>query len=160
MAALMCAAGARVVSDDVVRLVPRDDGWYAPPGSAQLRLRETASSLASELDGTTEATVDGRTGVALPLGDDVRVAALVFPQPSREATETEVRRLTEEDMLMRLTRFPRVMGWKDPQILAQSFRWTARVAREIPGYEAVIPWGPPFRREVAGELVALLEADA
>jgi hypothetical protein len=159
VAALMCAAGARLLTDDVVRLVPRADGWYVPPGTGQLRLREGATSLAPALSGETEETVDGRIGVSPPLAGEVRLEAFVFPCPSRDASSVDVRRLSEEDVLMRLTRFPRVIGWKDPEILARSFRWNARLARELRAYEAVIPWGPPFRPEAAAELIRLLDAD-
>lgn len=156
MAALMCAAGARLLTDDALQLVPSDGGWLVPTGTSQLRLREASSALASQLDGETETTVDDRTGVSLHLGTDSRLDSIVFPLPSREADSVQVDRLAEGDALMRLTRFPRVIGWKDPLVLADTFRWNARLAREIPSYEATIPWGPPFRPEVAGDLLRLL----
>lgn len=156
VAAMMCSAGAELVTDDVLRLEPTEGGWRAPAGTAQLRLREAARSLAPELGGTIQETVDNRTGVSLSLAGDFPVSALVFPMPSREAAEVELRPLSQEDVLMRLTRFPRIAGWKDHRILATNFRWTARIAREIPGYEAIVPWGPPFRPEVANALLRML----
>ena len=156
VAALLCAAGAELLTDDVLRLEPVGGGWRAPAGSSQLRLRKTASSLASELTGKLESTVDDRTGVSLPTAGDSLLSGLVFPVPSRAATELDGRRLTQEDVLMRLTRFPRVLGWTDHEILVRNFRWTARLAREIPGFEVTVPWGPPFRTGVAHDLLGLL----
>jgi hypothetical protein len=156
MAALMCAAGARLLTDDALQLVPSEGGWQVPTGTSQLRLREASSSLAPALTGDTETTVDDRTGVSLPLGGDSSLDAIVFPLPSREAESVRLDRLAEGEALMRLTRFPRVIGWKDPTVLASMFRWNARLAREVPSYEATIPWGPPFRTEVAGDLLQLL----
>jgi hypothetical protein len=155
VAALLCASGARLVTDDVVRLI-RDGGWACPAGTSQIRLREAASSLANRLDGTVRETQDKRTGVSVENPVGARLAALVFPHPSREATETRVERLRESDVLMRLTRYPRVLGWKDPAVLTQMFRWNARLARELPAYEAIIPWGPPFEPGAGQRLLELL----
>lgn len=158
VAAMVCSAGGRLMTDDVLRLIPGDDGWRAPAGTAQLRLRAAAASLADALAGPSETTADERTGVTLDLAEEEALAALVFPLPSRAAGVVEGRRLTQEDVLIRLTRFPRVAGWIDPDVLARNFRWTARLAREVPGYEVTIPWGPPFRSEIVMELVHVLRS--
>ena len=156
VASMICSVGGRLVTDDVLRLVEHEDGWHAPPGTSQLRLRKTAASLAETLGGSTERTVDERTGVSLPLADDVHIAALVFPWPSRDISAVELTAVTQEDALMQLTRFPRIAGWTDHEVLARNFRWNARLARELPCCEARIPWGPPFRPEISNELVLRL----
>jgi hypothetical protein len=160
MAALACAAGGCLITDDVLRVLPLEDGWHCPAGLAELRLREPASILASLLDGTVAQTLDRRTGVLLDLpDDDVRLGALVFPQPSRTIPALQITRLVEYEVLMRLTSFPRVMGWRDPAVIAQSFRWNARVAREVPAFEAIVPWGPPFDTQILSTLLTTLDRD-
>jgi hypothetical protein len=158
LAALTCATGARLITDDVLRLVPREDGWQCSPGTGQLRLRRQAASLVPMLQGTAEETLDLRIGVSMDLSEgETRLAALVFPLPSRTATAPALTRLTEHDTLMQLTSFPRVLGWKDPQVLANSFRWNARLAREVPALQAEVPWGPPFDPSIARQLVELIQ---
>jgi hypothetical protein len=154
MAALACAHGGRLVTDDVLRLVPGEHGWHCPTGSRVVRLRPQAESIASLLNGSVRETLDQRIGVTLDLEDGQwPLAALVFPLPSHTSARVDVERLTEHDTLMRLTSFPRVLGWKDPEVLATSFRWNARLAREVPTYEASIPWGPPFEPSIMSELL-------
>ncbi|HEY7874078.1 MAG TPA: hypothetical protein VIG64_03040, partial [Actinomycetota bacterium] len=131
LAALTCAAGGRLITDDVLRLVPVDGDWMCLSGTGVVRLREQAESLAPLLGGVIERTQDQRVGVALAVRDmQYRITSLVFPLPSRTTSTVEVSRLTEQEALMRLTSFPRILGWKDPRVLAESFRWNARLARE------------------------------
>jgi hypothetical protein len=157
LAALSCASGARLITDDVLRLIPDGEGWFSPTGTAVIRLRPQAQSIAFLLNGARQETLDERIGVTFTLEDSrFPVAALVFPLPSRTAGSLALSRLTQDEALMRLTSFPRVLGWKSPDVLAKSFRWNARLAREIPIYEAVIPWGPPFDPSVASELLSQL----
>jgi hypothetical protein len=161
LAALACADGGRLITDDVLRLVPDDGGWTCPMGSGTVRLRPQAESIASLLNGAVGSTQDQRVGVALDRTEaDVPLTALVFPLPSKEAPSLSVSRLTEQDSLMRLTAFPRVLGWRDPEVLAASFRWNARLAREVPAYEAILPWGPPFDPSIMSELVSRLYSSA
>jgi hypothetical protein len=158
LAALACAAGARMITDDVLRLVPEGTEWRCPPGTGVLRLRSQAESIAGLLKGRVQRTTDERVGVSLELDkQEVPLGALVFPLPSRTASSVEVTRLSESDTLMRLTSFPRLLGWKDPDVLANTFRWNARLAREIPAYEAVVPWGPPFDASIVTDLLNMLE---
>jgi len=158
LAALACAGGARLITDDVLRLVPEDGAWRCPPGTSLLRLRPQAGSIAKLVNAGVEETTDERVGVSLePDPQEVPLTALVFPLPSRTSSSVELKRLDQPDALMRLTAFPRLLGWKDPDVLARSFRWNARLAREVPAYEATIPWGPPFHASIATELLNMLE---
>lgn len=159
LAALTCAGGGRLITDDVLRLIPGIDGWRCPTGTGMVRLRPQAESIASLLNGPIENTHDQRIGVSLG-GEEAEfpVAALVFPVLSRESATVALTPLNEQDALMRLTSFPRTLGWKDPEVLARSFRWNARLAREIPVYDAIVPWGPPFDAAVASELIRQLDS--
>jgi hypothetical protein len=160
LAALMCATGVRLLTDDLLRVVEGESGLDCVSGTHEIRLRPAASELAPGVGGRTAASADGRTGVVVDeAARRVRLAAIVFSKPSRTVESVQTRRLESSDALMELTRYPRTLGWSDPAVLGDSFRWNARIAREVPAYEAIIPWGPPFGDDVAPRLLALLEGE-
>ena len=157
VAALMCLAGAALVTDDVLAVDP------GPPatclgGAAQLRLREKAAHLAdAQPDRPSHTTADDRRSFAPTPAANVphRLAAVVIPSPSREATEVAVRRLPASDAMFAVMAFPRVHGWRRPDVLTREFTTMSRLVNQIPVYEATIPWGPPFRADVATALAEL-----
>lgn len=159
LAALLCSRGARLLSDDLLRLQPAPGGGFECfSGSHEIRLRPAASPLASSLPGSATVTADGRTGVILNEGEArLPLTVLIFPKPSRTITELQVKRLDEGAALLELTRYPRTLGWLAPDIIEQSFRWNARLAREVPAYEVVVPWGPPFDPSIEPKLLSLLD---
>jgi hypothetical protein len=162
MAALMCLGGAGLVTDDVLAV---DAG---PPvmcigGAAELRLRDAAAHLAEvEPDSPGRMTVDERRAFAprlappgpLPLG------AIVIPSPSRTHTEVDVRRLSVSDATFAMLSFPRIHGWRRTDILTREFQTLARVANQVPVYDAAIPWGPQFDRHMTAVFEALLRPEA
>lgn len=158
IAAVLCAAGARLITDDVLRIVPDDGRLRCALGSTQLRLRGHASELARMIEGDVDQSHDQRTTVApASPSRDPLLAGIVFGQASRTDTKVGISRLRAADALLRLTMFPRVLGWEDPRVNEQTFRWNSRLAREVPAYVATIPWGPPFAPEVSHDLLALLQ---
>ena len=157
LAALLCAAGAHLVTDDVLRLSHGPTGFRCYPGTGEIRLRPGAAALAAGFR-STEETVDGRialrpdrAGPTLP-----RLDAIVIPYPSRTARTPRVEQLTGYRTLVALLRHPRVLGLCAPELLRRQFEALGRVARSVPVYEARIPWGPPFDRELVDALVARL----
>lgn len=158
LAAIMCAAHARLLTDDLLRLVEVPGGFSCLSGTAEIRLREGTSSLAATLSGVERPSADGRTGVVMnETNRSVPLGTIVFPRQSRTATTLAATHLTSSEALMELTRYPRMFGWLAPEVLEQTFRWNSRLARKIPTYRVVIPWGPPFTPGVATKLAALLE---
>jgi hypothetical protein len=160
LAALACAAGADLITDDVLRPVLEDAVWICPSGTNVIRLRPQAEAVTELVQGIVQRTTDDRVGLSpghagrlTPLG------AVVFPLPSRTADAVKLTPLKGTDSLMRLTAFPRLLGWVDPEILASSFRWNAQLAREVPTFEAVVPWGPPFKASTARELLDKLDTN-
>jgi hypothetical protein len=157
LAALSCAVGGRLITDDVLRVVRGDDGFLCPTGTGIVRLRPQAESIASLLSGTVLETYDGRVGVGLGVsGEEWPVAALVFPRPSKTSSTVGVMRLSEHDALMRLTS-TRLHGWTAPKVLTDGFRWNASLARELPSYEVEVPWGPPFDLSIISALLQILD---
>ena len=157
IAALLCVDGADLVTDDVLTVEP------GPPvtcrGSAsELRLRAGAVSIAeSTPDASTRATADQRLALAsdhAPL-EPIPLAAIVIPAPSRTATRVEIRREPATSALFGILSFPRIHGWRRPDVLSRDFTTLSQVVNAVPVYNVTIPWGPPFSPAVAGELASL-----
>jgi hypothetical protein len=156
-AAMFCAAGARLVTDDVLTVELGDDVPRCPAGSMELRLRDAAIGLLHEQSWATRQRrlVDGRVAVQPRTVEDVRVplGALVFPVPSRSANDPVVHRFGLAHAAFRLAAVPRITGWTCPHARRQSFAHTARLANSVPVYEVAVPWGPAWRPELAFPIV-------
>jgi hypothetical protein len=157
IAALLCVAGAELVTDDVLTI---DAG---PPvtctgGASELRLRQSAASIGDGQPATTtRMTADDRLALAVKTSPQqpLPVAALVIPSPSRTASSVEFKRLEPSTALFALLSFPRVHGWQRPDVLTRDFSALTDVVNRVPTYDATIPWGPPFDPGVADALFTL-----
>jgi len=162
MATLLCRAGGRLVTDDILVVDPVDPatGMRVPrSGAVETRLRPGAATLVDEL-GAAGSPV--RTS-----GDDRRVlrlagetgpvpgglAALVVPLPDRTHDVLRLHRLTTREAVVALLRFPRLSQWLDHSVSARHFAELAALAADVPVLLAHVPWGPPFRRDVVQELI-------
>ncbi len=157
IAALLCAAGAGLVSDDVLRVDSADPGPVCFPGTRALRLRPAAASLAGEINATAvDETADGRTKVVPTRRAEapLRLRSAIVPEPSREATALEVTRLGGIDGLKQLISYPRLVAWRAPEQIGKLFQLTAEVAPGLRIHRARVPWGPPFPPGFAEELLA------
>jgi len=156
LAALLCASGATLITDDLLRLAPDGAEFRCCFGPAEIRLRANAAELARSFPGVAAApTPDGR--VAIRLGHAgrpmPRLGTVVIPRPMRTRTTLAVRQLAPAAALFALSRYPRVAGLCAPELLASQFRAFAQVASSVPVYEAEVPWGPPFAPGLADALV-------
>ena len=121
-------------------------------------MREAAAHLAdASPDRPSRMTADDRRAFAphaappgqLPLG------AIVIPTPSRTASALEARRLSPSDAMFAVMSFPRIHGWTRHDVLQREFTMLSRLANEVPIYDVLIPWGPPFSPDIAPQLRAL-----
>lgn len=154
LAAALCEDGCDLIADDVLRV---DSSMCVHPGSTETRLRPSARELAdSAPSGAVRATADGRLALRprTQVLEPLPLAACVIPRPSREATEVSVRRLMPGRALLRMSQFPRVLGWTDPASMNHTFQALADLVEAVPVFEATVPWGPPFRAEVLSGLLA------
>jgi hypothetical protein len=149
LATALCAKGYPLVSDDLLRV---DATLLTYPGATETRLRDSARPLAN---GTAYETADGRLAVRPSdvVTDPLPLAACVIPQPSRDVTEVSTRRLRPAEALLRLSSYPRVLGWTDQPTMAVTFQALGDLVEQIPVLEARIPWGLPFAPGVLEDLV-------
>jgi hypothetical protein len=162
LAALLCAAGARLVADDALRVDATGNGVVCFPGTRSLRLRRAASNLATEIEGAVEVTADGRTAVlpAHSAAGPLELAAVLVPELSQRAARLDVRRLGAMEGLHELLRYPRLTMWRAREPIAQLFELTAGVAAELPVYRATLTWDPPCQPHLAERLLAGLQLGA
>ena len=158
MAALMCADGARLVTDDVLR-VDADGAVTCVGGATELRLREKAATIVEDDDEATHTTADERLAYAPRTadGEAIPLAAIVIPSPSEDVDEVVVTQHAPHQALFMMLEFPRVHGWSDAGVLQRDFATTGALTNLIPVYEAEIPWGPPFDPAIAPAIAALLD---
>jgi hypothetical protein len=156
LAALLCAAGARLVADDALRVDATDSGSVCFPGSRRLRLRSSAASLGDMIEGAAVgATADGRTAVmpTRPADSPMELHAVLIPDPTRETNRLQIRKLGAMEALQELLRHPRLTMWRSSDPIARLFALTAEIAAKLPVYRAVVPWGPPFPPRLAERLL-------
>jgi hypothetical protein len=157
LAALLCVETAALVTDDVLAVEA------GPPvtcvgGAREVRLRGAASAIADALPGgAIRATADDRLALtpALAPSQPLPLAAIVIPAPSRTASVVEVRSVPPTEALFALISFPRVHGWRRPDVLRRDFDTLSRIVNLIPVYDVTIPWGPPFDPGVPRSLAEL-----
>ena len=157
MATLMCADGARLITDDVLRLdLAGIDG--APTcylGATEVRLRKAAGDLAARFSDRPERrlTSDARDALRTPTSTQqhLPLKAIVIPLPDHEGGQeaTTVTRLESMEALLTLLRFPRILGWEDPAIIDRQFQQLGHVVERVPVYVANLAWGPPFPADIA-----------
>lgn len=154
LAALMCRDGGDLLTDDVLPVVALNPVTVGG-GSSEVRLRETAKELA--VLGPARASADARIVVSLRGNESIvgtrRLDALFVPLPNRDGV-LHVFRLTKFDAHIALMRYPRLLGWKDQSVARMMFRLASAVAESVPVFGARVPWGPPFRDDIAAAIWA------
>lgn len=148
LATLAIAAGARFVTDDVLRIDSIAGRQHARLGATETRLRRPAAEACLPRDGSMRSrrTADGRSAVGVPLSelDPLPLAAVVLPVASRRASSITLTHLSPSEALISLSACPRVLGWSDPQTRGEQFTALAAMTATVPVLRAVLPWGPPF----------------
>ena len=165
VAALCCAAGARLLSDDLVVLDHSQDRVRCVGRATEVRLRAGMRALTGlwPVELPTRETADGRTAVrpepdhpserdAVPLG----AVALLYP--SADATAVRLTRLAGADAVFALLGQSRVAGLADTKFNAEVMSSVAAVVRQVPVVAAEIPWQPPFTVGAGERILEALDA--
>jgi len=162
MAALFCAAGAALVTDDVLPLVLDPDG--EGPDSVncmkvgtEIRLREGSTSLIERFsDGVAvRDTVDQRHAVSpLTTGrDQIPLGAIIVPHPDHQHPSVAARRLDIGEASFLLGLHQRIQGWRASEHLRRQFDDVGRVVGAVPVFDVSVPWGPPFADDLAAKVL-------
>jgi hypothetical protein len=158
MATLLCGEGYPLVTDDVLPVDTSGDEVTCVPGGVELRVREKVEFL---LDGFAPGVARRRTAderhalaPAATVAERLRLAAVALPWPDRQSSEVTVRRLGVGEAAMVLARYQRIEGWTSPVVLRAQFEAVLAIAGSLPVLEMHVPWGPPFRKDLAAEVVA------
>jgi hypothetical protein len=162
LASLFCAGGARLVSDDVLRLKFGRRTCRCFPGTLELRLRSGAEQVARYFPRARQRpTVDERIAIRPNDSDDLAehlpLRAIVIPRVTRGSDTPHVRRLWRAEALFGLTRCPGMIGWQVDEPIRQQFQALGHTVRTVPVYEATIPWGPPHSPQLPDELLRSLD---
>jgi len=164
MATLLCAAGASILTDDLLRVEFEDGAPIARKGSADLRLRKGADELASTFLGEApdqDASADARQLLRPPsrARDRLPLAAIFLPIPTREEATVRIERLPPTQAVFVLLNTPRLFGWLDPDVRARQFTHMSTLLAQVPLYFVHVPWGPPFDPSIAEAIRAELSLD-
>jgi hypothetical protein len=142
MAALMCAAGATLISEDTSRMARVGASWNVHVGSGQLRLRHSKESV-SGLFPTHRVSDSGDERQLVDLsGDDgcFGVGALVIVTLDRSADTTTVTEIEPLAALRLVLGSLRLQGLCDSVLLAQSFDSVATLVGDVPTRLLRVPW--------------------
>lgn len=161
MATAFCAEGAAAVTDDVLVVDSRPDGRHTVRrGSRELRLRSgTVELLDADGADVVRTSVDDRS-ILTPRHtehDNPALRAIVIPRPRRDGSPLSFQRLGQKDAVLALMAFPRLMGWRDADVLAQYFAAATRIVADVPVLVGNVPWGPPFATDLYDTLRAALD---
>jgi hypothetical protein len=131
LAALLCERGAKLVTDDVLRLELVGDSVCCFSGGFTLRLRD--EQLAARFDATPVRTADDRLtlGVAGAVGRH-ELRAVVFPAVDESATQVELMRVGEREAFLTLLGLPRWFGWRIAGPQRAYFEVAHAIARRVP----------------------------
>lgn len=159
VAALLCAEGARLVCDDVLRVDVAEEA-FCFAGGPELRIRTEARAVLESFAESppVRITADDRRAISpeTTRADQVPLSAIVVLRRSQDAATVTLRAFGPSGAIIELIRFPRVLGWRSKVVLQAQFDRAARVAERVPVLEAELPWGPPFnQRATAAALLVL-----
>jgi len=158
MAALCCAVGAQLVTDDVVPLTSAVDGVVCSGLSRELRLRESAEEIAALFPAPgppARRTIDGRLAICPQMApsENNRVAAVVLPRPSHDARAMKLERVPAPRAALHLLANARVPAMVPVDLQRPYFEVVTELAGRAPVTEATVPWGPPFSAGFIPELL-------
>lgn len=158
LAGLLCAGGARLVSDDVLRVTRSTNGCECYAGTARLRLRSRVRAIAALLPKwQASETHDGRLALAPPGSPPSPrpLDAIVIPSFKEAPVQPELLRLRGIDSVAALLGAPRIPGWTDHEVQSRYHRHLAHVARTVPVFVVRLP-RMPFDAASAATLFELI----
>jgi hypothetical protein len=160
VAALLCAGGATLLADDLVRIEPGPCLVGTGPGTS-LRLRNGARRAVElfEVRPPSHEAVDNRLVIQPPSGGDHprRLRALVFPVLVAGSGELRAGRVQGAGSVVQLVRAARIGGWQAHDFQRRFFEAMVKVAQEVPAWRLTVPCGPPLEPLAPSAVMAALD---
>ncbi len=155
LAAALCEDGARLVSDDLLRVDESDGRWRCYAGPDEVRLRRGAAAAMSRTAWrgnrtTVDDRVAARFAAAPPI---VPLDTIVVPRLSRRVREARATRLTPPRALMWLMACPRVQGLTRAEHIQRQLSGVSRLVTSLPVFEVVVPWERSCPSALLSELI-------
>lgn len=143
LAAMACAAGARLVTDDVLRVDTSGGEVTCHRGTGALRLREGSKALASTTAVADERSADGRHlfGPAHAADELLELDAILVPRLGPVDQPLERTELSAKAAFFALSAHPRVESWIDPTTSGAHFAKLAELVERVPVAILDVPWG-------------------
>lgn len=160
-AALLVAAGAKFLTDDVLCVATDAGGIVARGGCAEVRLRKTAGVLAELFAGApARETLDDRIALTLGKGSlfSHPLGLLVFPSVEDGVGDLGVRRLTTKEVALRLAGSPRMSGWSCRRVLETQLKCLAKMAVQVPAVSIAVPQTEYLGSDQAQALINMVKA--
>lgn len=158
LAALLCASGAGLVTDDNLPLSIEGDEIRCDGGAVELRLRPSAAQLVERFPTAprTRRTVDERLAVSPLLRQSPKpsLATIFLPLPVYDSSKLEVAPVPRPEAALRLAECFRITGWRARDDLRRTFRLATEVAERVPVLEMRVPWALPFSDDLPAQIVA------
>lgn len=157
-----CAAGARLVSDDVVAIERADGRVRCLRGGSSLRLRAGVAELAERLSPLGAPTSDGRTAIVVepPASERPELAALVLPRVAAELSEPGLDRLQPDEAFLSLNALHRLAGLTDPAAVGRHFHACGDLVGLVPVFVLAVKSGDAARGAALATGPEVLEAGA
>jgi len=150
LAALLCAGGARLVSDDITRVDPDGpDAVTVFRGSREIRLRPHGPDVMELLASHPQrVTVDDRAAIAVAVTTSATVplAHVVLPVLRDDLTVPTLEALGAEQAVLTLLGKLRAGGIRDGRFLEAHFGALADLVERVPVSRLHLPWTRPFDR--------------
>ncbi len=143
LAAMACLTNAKLVTDDVLRVVPAGTGSVCFRGASALRLRPSSRALTSEVPWDDHVSADGRHLLSSePTAcDELPLEAIYIPRLREVGHPLTRTLLTPRTALFALLELPRVQNWNDPLTSAEHFTKLATAVKCTPVYTLDVPRG-------------------
>ncbi len=158
LAALLCAAGARLITDDLLRLQRDGQSWRCYAGTGELRLRKSAAAIIGKFPvARLSPTADDRIAVKMEaLGSMPALKAILIPHLSSDCGTLKVERIPQAQSLLYLMAYPRLNETSRGARLQERLDFLGRIAAEVPVFKVEVPWGVPLSKDGLSSILSVL----
>jgi hypothetical protein len=160
--AMLCAGGARLISEDVCALSTSAAGDTTVfRGMTDLRLRQTSESLINLFAHRPQRlSVDGRCVVSPEAvsADEIPIGRIAVVMLDRSATTCSIQSVEANVALTSIMRSLRFPPEARSSLLLRSFDGTADLVAKVEVVTARIPWGMPITADLASEVTGMVPA--